>query len=132
MDSSIFEVKLIGYRTILNLTQHESTKEQIEAGVYEPDDKILVRQLLTFDTLPTKETIISQTVKLLSVVIGHQSRYVMIGGAPYQMSELEKMLRCCGIIPLYSFSERITETKIEEDGSVKKLTVFRHKGFIEV
>jgi hypothetical protein len=37
---------------ILNLTQHEATKEQVAAGGVEPLDKEAVQRLLTFNNLP--------------------------------------------------------------------------------
>ena len=43
--------------SILNLTQHDATPEQLEAGVVEPSDKTLVCEMLTFDDFPTEEKI---------------------------------------------------------------------------
>lgn len=73
---------------ILNLTQHAATPEQIAAGVFEPQDKEAVRELLTFETLPTKEEIHSRAVKLTIEALEHDVKAAMIGGAGYLMSEL--------------------------------------------
>ena len=57
---------------------------------------------------------------------------VMIGGAPYFMSTLEKVLKEHGFTPLYAFSKRESIEEKMPDGSVKKVQVFRHIGFVEV
>jgi len=54
----------------------------------------------------------------------------MIGGPPYLMSALEKALCQYGIEPLYAFSIRESKEVRKEDGSVEKIAVFRHKGFV--
>ena len=43
--------------SILNLTRHGATPQQLEAGVVELSDKTLVCELLTFDDFPTEEKI---------------------------------------------------------------------------
>ena len=43
--------------SILNLTQHGATPQQLEAGVVELSDKTLVCELLPFDDFPTEEKI---------------------------------------------------------------------------
>jgi hypothetical protein len=56
----------------------------------------------------------------------------MIGGAPYLMGALEKALRECGFTPVYAFSKRESIDQPQPDGSVRKVAVFRHLGFVEV
>jgi hypothetical protein len=56
---------------------------------------------------------------------------VMIGGAPWFMSALEKALVANGFKPVYAFSERVSVDHHLPDGSVKKVNEFRHVGFIE-
>jgi len=60
-----------------------------------------------------------------------QGQKVMIGGAPYLMSSLEKELRRWGLVPVYAFSKRECVEEQKEDGSVVKRTVFKFEGFIE-
>jgi hypothetical protein len=54
----------------------------------------------------------------------------MIGGAPYLMAPLEVALRAHGITPLYAFSVRESVEQTQPDGSVRKIAVFRHGGFV--
>lgn len=55
----------------------------------------------------------------------------MIGGAPYFMVPLEKMIISIGLQPLYAFSERRSKDILQEDGTVVKSTVFEHVGFVK-
>lgn len=117
---------------IINLTQHDATPEQIEAGVFEPKNKEAVRKLLTFDTIATKQEIEERAAKLANLAYLEGAEAAMIGGAPYLMSALERALKAKGIKPLYAFSvRRSIETK-NPDGTVTKSTIFKHEGFIEV
>jgi len=54
----------------------------------------------------------------------------MIGGAPYFMGALESALLEAGVEPVYAFSRRVSEEMIQPDGSVRKVGVFRHVGFV--
>jgi len=130
---------------ILNLTQHVSTDEQKAQLVVEPRMcKEKIRKLLTFEEIPTKEEIEARAKELARIAVSEASMYagdtdneiwitrVMIGGAPYLMGALEKALRECGFTPVYAFSKRESEEIPQPDGSVKKIQVFRHIGFVEV
>ncbi len=117
---------------ILNLTQHVATPDQIAAGVVEPtaSDKAAIQSALTFDTLPDSMILRTRAETLAMYAAGAGARSVMIGGAPYFMAPLEKALISVGVRPLYAFSVRETEEQTSLDGSVKKIAVFRHAGFI--
>lgn len=130
---------------ILNLTQHNATPEQKAQLVVEPRmTKEKIRELLTFEEIPTKEEIEARAKELARIAVSEASMYagdtdneiwitrVMIGGAPYLMGALEKALRECGFTPVYAFSKRESEEIPQPDGSVKKIQVFRHVGFVEV
>ena len=54
----------------------------------------------------------------------------MIGGAPFLMGALESALLDYGITPVYAFSKRESVEEVQKDGSVKKINIFRHAGFI--
>ena len=54
----------------------------------------------------------------------------MLGGAPFFMIVLHEMLADNGINPVYAFSVRESEEQVQADGSVKKVAVFRHRGFV--
>ena len=116
---------------ILNLTQHAATPDQIAAGVVEPADKELVQALITFDELPSAKEVEAKA-KALAQMAGYDGYdTVMIGGAPYFMAPLEKALREQGIKPLYAFSKRESVEEKQADGSVKKIQMFRHAGWVE-
>jgi hypothetical protein len=117
---------------ILNLTQHPATPEQVAAGVVDPEPLLhgQIKRLLTFDRLPKPRELAKRAhmLALLSKQTG--MRAAMIGGAPWLMSNLEEALRFEHIVPVYAFSERITEETVEPDGSVRKISTFRHAGFV--
>jgi hypothetical protein len=130
---------------ILNLTQHVVTAEQKAQLVVEPRMcKTEIRELLTFEEIPSKEEIESRATKLAEIAVSEASMYagetdnvvwitrVMLGGAPYLMGALEKAVRECGFTPVYAFSKRESEEITQPDGSVRKVQVFRHIGFVEV
>lgn len=115
---------------ILNLTQHDSTQDQYAAGVVEPADKSEIKSLLTFNHLPSLQDMTDRAEKLAHLSEGYD--YVMVGGAPYFMSSLEKALKAKGITPLYAFSQRECVEVHNPDGSVSKTFIFKHEGFVEV
>jgi hypothetical protein len=130
---------------ILNLTQHVATDEQTAQLVVEPRMcKTEIRELLTFEEIPSKEEIEVRANKLAEIAVSEASMYagdtdnevwitrVMLGGAPYLMGALEKAVRECGFTPVYAFSKRESVDQPQPDGSVKKIQVFRHIGFVEV
>lgn len=120
--------------TILNMTQHPATAEQIEAGVLDlsPDDRALLAQALTFDTCPDESVLLTRAKSIAMMAAGHSSgaRSAMIGGAPYLMRPLEKALWDEDIRPLYAFSVRDSVERIRPSGAVEKVAVFRHSGFV--
>ena len=125
---------------ILNLTQHAATAEQVSAGVVDLDAsrKAYVSDLLTFVGLPTMAEVLdrAQTLAAFAYVVGEAEAQegeevcAMIGGAPFLMSVLESELKNSGIKPCYAFSERVSEEQTQADGSVRKVNVFKHVGFV--
>ncbi len=117
---------------ILNLTQHNPTLDQREAGVREPanTDKDAVKALLTFGEIPSREEIIRRANELAKIALDERATSAMIAGAPYLMGPLENSLRMLGIHPLFAFSVRESIERTEKDGSVTKTNVFRHVGFV--
>jgi hypothetical protein len=116
---------------IINLTQHAATAEQINAGVVEPRDKAAVNRLLTFDVCPDSEVIRARAEALAAVARESGANAALVGGAPYLMGPLETTLREVGVRPLYAFSQRAgVEEERQPDGSVRKVQVFRHAGWI--
>ena len=134
---------------ILNLTQHDATADQIAAGVTcgdinDKQEQTEFRALLTFDTLPTPVEVRQRAQKIAeyarktttlvdygdSGCFNEPLRFALIGGAPFLMAPLEEALRAAGITPLYAFSTRESVEQVQPDGSVRKVAVFRHQGFV--
>jgi hypothetical protein len=116
--------------SILNLTQHVASKEQVAAGVIEPDDKKAVQDLLTFVDLPTVPDIVRRARNLAGIAKSAGVESAMIGGAGWLLGPLERALQAAGIWPLHSFTRREAVEEQQPDGSVKKIQTFRHVGFV--
>lgn len=110
----------------INLTQHIATAKQ---SCLEPENKILVQSLLTFESLPSKDEIKDRATALACIAKEVGATQAMIGGAPYLMSALERELHRFGITPVYAFSQRVC---MEDPKTGVKNSVFKHLGFIEV
>jgi hypothetical protein len=117
--------------TTLNLTQHAASTEQVSVGVVEPADKQVVSKLLTFDTAPNGAEMERRAGVLAAMAASTGAPSAMIGGAPYFMAPLEKALKAAGIKPVYSFSTRESVDQPQPDGTVRKVAVFRHTGWVE-
>lgn len=115
-----------------NLTQHARSVEQVEAGVRDLPhaEREQIKELITFDDLPSTEEIEDRAYRLAQYV--PQGAAVMIGGAPFLMSALERALRSRGCVPVYAFSRRESVDQPQPDGSIRKVSVFRHLGFVRV
>lgn len=110
----------------INLTQHDGKPEQ---GCFEPENKEQVKELLTFEALPTKAEIRDRAVSLAIIAKESGAEEAMIGGAPYLMNYLETELRRFGVTPVYAFSRREV---IEDTETGIKTSIFKHIGFIRV
>ena len=118
---------------IINLTQHAATQDQIDQGVFDLTSYAHTQLLeyLTFHEIPTKRDLEARAEGIASLAIDSEATHAMIGGAPYLMAPLETAIRSHGIIPLYAFSKRESVEQTQKDGSVRKVNVFRHVGFVE-
>ena len=121
-------------KNILNLTQHYATPDQVAAGVVDApaDVRETLVSLLTFDEAPTPMGVARRARRIAELAVSLGADFVMIGGAPYLMASLEKALFAAGIEPFYSFTRRETVESMQPDGSVKKMAVFRHAGWVMV
>ncbi len=118
--------------TIVNLTQHPASEIQLEAGVVEPANKQAVKDLLTFEKAPDIGEIERRATALAQIAAEAQADAAMIGGAPYLMGPLEAQLEILGVRPLYSFSRRESLEQTQSDGSVRKVNIFVHTGWVDV
>jgi hypothetical protein len=127
-------------KKILNLTQHLATRDQVAAGVVDLSGRDLERLLsaITFDDLPSEREIRQRAKKVLDLVHRHPVKVgnylmlpaVMIGGAPYFMPVLQRVLKEEGCEVLYAFARRESVDTVSPDGSIHKTSVFRHAGFV--
>ncbi len=117
---------------IINMTRHNASSEQKREGVadFPSEYREQLQKLLTFEELPSSKELLTRAHRLaqLAKEVAPGSK-VMIGGAPYLMSLLERELRDRGMEPVYAFSKRDVVEE-EKNGSVVKRTVFRHLGFV--
>lgn len=123
---------------ILNLTQHPGTPEQGVTNLT-GDALAALKWALTFDALPTAQEIADRAeyiaeLACMNWLSGDDDdplpTAAMIGGAPYLMAPLERALHAVGIEPLYAFSVRESVELTQPDGSVRKVNIFRHAGFV--
>lgn len=131
----------------MNFTQHRCTQEQLDAGILDCPDlrdyRERLSKLLTFDEVPDRELVWQRAVQIVSLFetvacdLGFEyetdddSLHPMIGGAPFLMSHLENAFYDANLKVYYAFSKRESAEQVQEDGSVKKVAVFRHVGVYE-
>lgn len=127
--------------TILNLTQHDATKDQIENGVVELPESIreILTEYLTFDEMPNfdfdnPDNFVNFRARAIAMLAANYFKGMpgkaMIGGAPFLMPILAKELRKQNIEPLLAFTKRETSERILPDGTIQKVALFKHIGFI--
>ena len=127
---------------IINLTQHPATADQVAVGVVDlPAEEFSnLRSVLTFATLPTGEEILERAALIAELACYNglsgdegdspMPQQAMIGGAMWLMAPLAAELRQRGIEPVFAFSVRETDEQVQPDGSVRKVAIFRHAGFV--
>ena len=142
---------------IVNLTQHKLTTAQRVAGAVEldvpshklrtiekPDGKggTLYRNerkedYLTFHIPPKPSWIVHNAGALCRMAIDHrwasdQPKWALLGGAPYLMSVLEKLLVSQHIQPVYAFTRRESVETVDSDGTVTKTSKFAFGGWVKL
>lgn len=116
-------------KKIINLTQHLATNEQVNEGVVEPENKQHIKELLTFEEPPSADEICDRAEEIACYARGYKA--AMIGGAGFLISALEDELNCRGVKILHSFSQRVVVERVLCDGTVKKVSTFKHLKFID-
>ena len=115
-------------RIITNLTQHAPSPDQLAEGVGQP--LAGVAELLNFTTLPSTEEVRERARKIALLAQKADAHHVMIGGAPFLMGPLTEALLAQGMNPMFAFTERVSEEQAQPDGSTKKVSVFKHAGWV--
>lgn len=117
---------------IVNLTQHRAAAEQRAEGVFDLSDKIAdeLIALLIFAEPPPRDEIINRAAKIARLARATGAEAAMLGGAPWLMSAIERQLLLLGIEPLYAFSTRESTEVPQADGTTRKVSFFRHTGWV--
>ena len=125
------------------MPQHHASAEQLAAGVVDlpAGHRALLTQSLTVDTLPTRQEIADRCANIAALAVHNgiggdegddpHPTAAMIGGAPWMMRALEDALLDMGVTSVYAFSVRESVEQTAPDGSVRKVNVFRHAGFVD-
>ena len=126
--------------TILNLTQHNATADQLASGIIDlpADFQTALKGLLTFPTTYTRADLEYRALQIHELIRDmcgehfgappkHALDGVMIGGMPSFMPVLEATLVSKGIRVGYACTERQSIDK-EIDGKVVKTAIFVHAG----
>ena len=117
--------------SMINLTQHNSTSLQKEQGVFEPPNKDVVKDLITFEEPPTLSELRTRASKCVDLCRESNALHAMVAGAPYWLVVLEFYLRLHNITPLHSFSKRVVYDHENTDGSVDSVKTFIHAAWIQ-
>lgn len=120
---------------ILNLTQHNSTQDQLATNIVDlpVDFKTALVAAITFPAVYTKTDLESAAGKVYELVRDYVPYLLdgfegaMIGGMPSFMPVLEATLISKGIRVGYACTERQSIDK-EVDGKIIKTAVFVHAG----
>lgn len=121
---------------IWNATQHAATADQKSQGVVDlPEEaRVGLAKVLTFEELPTAEQLRIRSVMVIGCILAAGAKAgdrVMLGGAPFFMEELSHAARELDLVPVFAFSKRESVEKQMPDGTVQKVAIFRHLGFVE-
>lgn len=120
---------------IYNLTQHTATPEQVEAGVVEVSEmqRGVLKAALNFTGVPDMDSIEKSASMMASVMNDLDPDLTgevgfMVGGYPNLMCALVQYAPSYQM--LFACSDRVSEEVAQADGSVRKVNIFKHLGFI--
>ncbi|MDO4643179.1 MAG: hypothetical protein Q4A74_05000 [Cardiobacteriaceae bacterium] len=77
----------------------------------------------------TTELLRERAAILADIAFKYKADVVMIGGAPYFQSWLERAIVAQAMKYCYALTERKVREEINSDGTVTKTSVFEHAGF---
>lgn len=115
---------------ILNLTQHRCTAEQLSDGIENIPSKHAeqLEKLLTFPSDYDLTMLVNNAKALANLARSLGYEAVMVGGMPSFMPILQAEMIKADISVGYARTERVSVDQIQPDGSVKKVSVFKHAG----
>jgi len=137
-------------KKVLNLTQHQATQEQIKDGVIDlrPELQRELKHLLNFGVPPTTKEIMDRVNAIYRIVVEEitgkrigDENYdkvineaidgVMVGGAMWLIPALVEDLQNATTV-YASFSQRVSEEHVNENGEVIKTSRFKHIKLVEI
>lgn len=120
-----------------------ATPGQLSAGVVDlPEEgRSKLISLLTFDELPDYKEVLERAKEIAILCVTYAFHAypaeaekgdisAMIGGAPYLMAPLTDYLGKECIDACFAYTKRVSEEVHQMDGSVHKVNVFKHAGFV--
>ena len=136
-----FGMEIVHEGDVLNVTQHEPTSSQRDAGVidFSPEVRAELLKLLNIPEIETGSEMtrrasdivrLCQTESERLVAQGHPTPAFMLGGHPALTALLHQEMDRIGLRRCYAFSRRESvETTDAVTGAVHKQNVFVHLGF---
>lgn len=129
---------------IINLTQHLATPDQASAGLIDmPEDgglRAALTEALSFNHQPDQEELLRRARRVVGIMADYaggmtalQGHKVMLGGFSALMHPLQAACLKAGMQVGYAYlgpCEWVDQ--LQPDGSVLKMAIFRHGGFIWV
>ena len=129
---------------IINLTQHLATPDQASAGLIDmPEDggfRAALNEALSFNHQPDQEELLRRARRVVGIMADYaggmtalQGRKVMLGGFSALMHPLQAACLKAGMQVGYAYPGSCEcVDQLQPDGSVLKMAIFRHGGFIWV
>ena len=116
------------------MPQHTPAPEQGDFVRLTNEETARLRALMEFTELPSAHHEVRAAAEAVAEAVDHHRssacRRVVIGGAPFLMCALQTALTERGWEVAYAFSVRESVDVPQTDGSVRKVAVFRHKGWV--
>lgn len=121
---------------IWNATQHIATADQKEQKVVDLPTEIREElcKHLTFEDIPSSEELRMRSIAVIGLLMTCGAKHgdmVMLGGAPFFMEELSHTTREAGMTPVFAFSKRESAEQVQADGTIRKVAIFKHLGFVK-
>ncbi len=136
-----FGMQIVHKGDVVNVTQHEPTSSQRDAGVidFSPEVRAELLKLLNIEEIETGSEMTrraSAIVRLCQAEVenlvaqGYQEPAFMLGGHPALTALIHQQMDLLGLRRCYAFSRRESvESTDPETGKVNKQNVFLHLGF---
>ena len=120
---------------VFNLTKHQMTQDQLEAGGVNVPAAQSANNLQDFMAVPSHEELESRANALMNLASAAGAELgdgVMIAGAMYFIPALVQAARNSWFTPTFSFTQRKAVEDKLPDGSVKLSYVFKHESWVHI